>query len=77
MAAVTCKVNNLNGLNQFLSLEHSLLLFDYDSSAMKIPFYSSRQRLNVEQNPGLSFKKWKLRGAPTQSGVINLLSRGC
>ena len=47
MAAVTCEVNNLNGLNQFLCLEHNLLLFDYDSSTMKIPFYSSRQRLIV------------------------------
>ena len=56
--------NNLNGFNQFLSLEHSFLLFDCNSSAMKITFYSSRQRLIVSLNPGLLFKNgnfWELQ----------------
>ena len=69
MAAVTGQGNNLNGVNKFLSLEHSLLLFDYDSSAMK----STKQRLTIIQKPGLLFKKWKLLGIPTQARVINLL----
>ena len=69
MAAVTGEGNNLNGFNKFLSLEHSLLLFDYDSSAMK----STKQRLTIVQKPGLLLKKWKLLGTPTQARVINFL----
>ena len=45
MVAVKCNGNNLNGFNNFLSLEHSLLLFDYNSSPMKITLYSFKQKL--------------------------------
>ena len=69
MAAATCYGNNFNNFNKFLSLEHSLLLFDYDSSAMK----STKQRLTIVQKPDLLLKKWKLLGTPTQARVINLL----
>ena len=71
MVAVTCQGSNLNGFNEFLSLEHSLLLFDFDSSAGKV--YSFKESLSIQQKPGLLFKKWKLLGAPTQAGTINLL----
>ena len=73
MATVTCQGNNLNGFNKFLSLEHSLLLFDNDSSAMESTLYSFKQRLTIQQKLGLLFKKKKLLGAPTQAEVINLL----
>ena len=47
MAAVTGEGNNLNGFNKFLSLEHSLLLFDYDSSAIKSALYSFKRRVTI------------------------------
>ena len=73
MAAATCYGNNFNNFNKFLSLEHSLLLFDCDSSAIKSALYSFKRRVTIQQKPGLLFKKWKLLGAPTQARVINLL----
>ena len=73
MAAVTCYGNNLNGFNKLLSLEHSLLLFDYNSSVMKCTLYSSKQRLIIYKKPNFLFKKWNVLGAATQVGVINLL----
>ena len=73
MVVVTCWRNNSNGFSKFLNLEHILLLFNYDSSAMKSTLNSFKQGVAISQKLGLLFKKSKLLGAPSQAEVINLL----
>ena len=70
MVVVTCLGNNLNGFNKFLNLEQILLLFDYDTSAMKSTLNSFQQGVTISQKLGLLFKKRRLLGAPSQAKVL-------
>ena len=70
MVVVTCLGNNLNGFNKFLNLEQILLLFDYDTSAMKSTLNSFKQGVTISHKLGLLFKKRKLLGALSQAKVL-------